>query len=141
MVRSLSVFVLSGAAAAVGLVACASDDDETKPSQLEQPLSFEESCDTMVSWPRKAELNCQTCISGAKLGCECAREEPWNAKCEALAKARSAEPDCTSQVLDCLALCSDCACKQSCLAGHDACRAKETPLQSCLARTCGTLCR
>ena len=58
-----------------------------------------------------------------------------------VADACGTQPAATKQLLDCLALCSDCACKQACLNGRDACRAKETPLQSCLARTCDTLCR
>ncbi|MBK6691844.1 MAG: hypothetical protein IPG50_06520 [Myxococcales bacterium] len=124
------------------LVACGADNDEASTTgTARQSLTFDESCAKMAAWKRSPELNCQTCIAGAKQGCECAREKPWNGKCEAEAKARAAETDCSSELLNCLVLCvSDCTCKAKCVAGHDACVAKEAPLQSCLADICQSTC-
>lgn len=131
--------------ACVGLVAvgCSSESSsDQKPIGTSRAnLSWDDSCTQMGTWSKFAELDCQTCISGAKLGCECAKAQPWNGVCQPEAEARRAEADCTTEVIQCLTTCKECECRQKCIAGHEACKAKDTPVASCVTQTCDTYCK
>lgn len=135
------------AAASVALIAlvgtgCSSEGADQKPLGTSRAnLAWDDSCTQMGAWSKFAALDCQTCISGSKLGCECAKEKPWNGVCQAEAEARRAEVDCTTEVLQCLTTCKECECRQKCIAGHEACKAKDTPLASCVAQTCDAYCK
>lgn len=131
-----------GAFFALAIVACSSESGSTKTGTSRANLAWDDSCTSMSGWVRYRELNCQTCVAGSKLGCECAKDKPWNGQCQPEAEARRAEADCSDQLILCLDGCEmDCACKAQCLASHDACRAKDEALESCIAQVCDSYCR
>ena len=104
-------------------------------------LDLATACAQRNAWTRPSASDCSSCVSRSQIACECV-DESYVGKCSNQANARAAEADCTPTVDDCLSKClDDCACKSTCLTGHDRCRGIVTDVESCVAQICEPSCR
>ena|GEM_PF-1467284 len=129
-----SVVALVGAASG-----CSSSSSDPAPAAV--TLDLDASCSNRAAWQASGSPDCSSCLVKVVLNCDCSHVG-YEGKCQAVSTAKLMDADCSKALDDCVSGCSgDCRCEGACYAGHDACRARATDLNSCVVQACESSCR
>jgi len=120
------------------IAGCSSTSSDPPPTVT---LDLDTSCADRAAWGANGSPDCSACLAKVQIACDCSHIG-YEGKCEAVSIAKAKEPDCSAALDQCVAGCGgDCRCASACYAGHDACRARATELNSCMVQACDAYCR
>lgn len=124
----------------VAFAACSSDEDAGPANNGVNDVR--RACEIRVTWKSPLPIACSDCLGvSAAPRCDCS-DKDYAGACRAQQEAEIGEPTCDG-VRACANTCApgDCNCLEGCFAGKEACRARASALDGCLAETCAKYCQ
>ncbi len=134
--------VIAALGLAVAMAACGADDPSAEPLVV-GANDVTKACEARSEWTQATSGACLDCLALAQVErCDCTAGKDFAGKCSVQQRAVEREQAC-SGVSECVFRCAqgDCGCVEACYSGRDACRARASERDGCLAEICAAHCR